>query len=293
MGKIEKLIVLGVLFLITIILVVTFSTEDPVNAGFTPDDQFAEVEQDLDQALGTRSARIDRERTNPGDLALRQPEQPVGEGSPESLAGEEASNPLASQGAGHVLPGPRVSDPQSGTEESSDSSDAGTALLSTGVTLDKPIESASMRKETLMQLPDGAALVSIEGLTNSFLEDFKLYTWESGDTYRALAARFYGDANRSSLLRQYNEDRYTVEPGMQIFVPVFDVESNEVAGGGESGGSSQDQAGYHVVADGESLWTIAREVYGAGSKWQMIADANKDVLPDPHDLTPGVRLRLP
>ncbi|MYZ49820.1 tetratricopeptide repeat protein [Propylenella binzhouense] len=49
----------------------------------------------------------------------------------------------------------------------------------------------------------------------------------------------------------------------------------------------------HVVVAGESLWTIAAKYLGSGSRFQLILDANKDVLPRASALRPGMRLRLP
>lgn len=52
----------------------------------------------------------------------------------------------------------------------------------------------------------------------------------------------------------------------------------------------------HTVAQGESLYGIARRYYGTGvNKAQVdrIFDANRDVMRDPTDLKPGMTLRVP
>lgn len=49
----------------------------------------------------------------------------------------------------------------------------------------------------------------------------------------------------------------------------------------------------HIVADGETLTTIAMRAYGRASAWQLIYDENRDQLSRPDDLPVGAALRLP
>jgi len=52
----------------------------------------------------------------------------------------------------------------------------------------------------------------------------------------------------------------------------------------------------HVVAERESLWSIARRYYGSSTnaaKVQAILDANRDVVRDPNSLKMGMKLRIP
>ncbi len=49
---------------------------------------------------------------------------------------------------------------------------------------------------------------------------------------------------------------------------------------------------YEVKA-GDTLSTIAQQVYGDPGKWQQIFDANQDVLKDPNRLQPGMTLKIP
>lgn len=49
----------------------------------------------------------------------------------------------------------------------------------------------------------------------------------------------------------------------------------------------------HVVKEGESLWKIAKAELGSGARWKEIFDANRDVLPDPEALRSGLKLRIP
>lgn len=275
MGKIEKLIVLGVLLLITIILVVTFSPEEstPVHAGGGSEGDLLVAERisDLDQATGTGNKHTADDRIRPSDLAAN-----IG-----------ANDRSAADLEFETLPGPAAEDLDVPADAPGPASEprGGSPLLSTGVQVNRD-EPAAIPPAT--EIPEGSILIATAGLQDSFLEDFKLYRWSKGDDYRGLAARFYGDANRANLLRQYNEDRHDVQPGQQIFVPVFAVEGDaepdpEPALAGET----------WVVQEGENLWSIAKDHLGAGSKWQKLHEANLDVLPDPHKVRPGMRLRIP
>jgi LysM repeat protein len=50
---------------------------------------------------------------------------------------------------------------------------------------------------------------------------------------------------------------------------------------------------YYTVKKGQSLWDISKEVYGRGSKWVKIYEANKNTLKDPNALRPGMMLIIP
>ena len=49
----------------------------------------------------------------------------------------------------------------------------------------------------------------------------------------------------------------------------------------------------YTVQKGDSLWKIAKQVYGKGSAWTRIHEANKDVIDDPDVIQPGWTLRIP
>lgn len=49
----------------------------------------------------------------------------------------------------------------------------------------------------------------------------------------------------------------------------------------------------YVVARGNSLWLIARRVYGQGLRYTAIYQANQDTIDDPDRIYPGQALRLP
>jgi nucleoid-associated protein YgaU len=58
-------------------------------------------------------------------------------------------------------------------------------------------------------------------------------------------------------------------------------------------GESAYQADTYVVQQGDTLWLIAVEDYGAGWLWEAIYEANRDVLDDPSRIRPGQVLKIP
>lgn len=53
------------------------------------------------------------------------------------------------------------------------------------------------------------------------------------------------------------------------------------------------QSRQYIVREGDSLWSIAGEQLGNGSRYKEISKLNADVLENENDLTLGMRLSLP
>jgi nucleoid-associated protein YgaU len=51
--------------------------------------------------------------------------------------------------------------------------------------------------------------------------------------------------------------------------------------------------GNYTVQSGDTLWSIAESVYGDGSKYSKIFDANTDLLEQPDRIFPGQELLIP
>lgn len=58
-------------------------------------------------------------------------------------------------------------------------------------------------------------------------------------------------------------------------------------------GSSSTATKIHEVKSGDSLSKIAKQEYGDANKWQLIFDANTDILKDPNKIFPGQKLKIP
>jgi len=53
------------------------------------------------------------------------------------------------------------------------------------------------------------------------------------------------------------------------------------------------EAEFHTVAPGDTLWAVAEKVYGDGSRYTEIFEANKPMLSNPDLIFPGQVLRCP
>jgi len=49
----------------------------------------------------------------------------------------------------------------------------------------------------------------------------------------------------------------------------------------------------YAVSQGDTLWNIAEEYYGDGSKYELIYMANADVMQNPNIIFPGMVLKIP
>ena len=53
------------------------------------------------------------------------------------------------------------------------------------------------------------------------------------------------------------------------------------------------EQGSYTVQSGDTLWSISETVYGDGSKYSKIFDANTDLLEHPDRIFPGQKLHIP
>lgn len=256
MGKVEKLVVLSVLFLVALILVVSITMDDPqvVAAGGVPADE--------------------------RQIAMVPNDAPAG------------------AAAGAALVAPPIDS-----------------------TLSASVQPAPAAKAPAQQAPAGSMLVTLEGLEDSVLPDFKLYTWREGDSFRLLANTYYGDWKKLTLLRQANAGNEDVKAGDRIYVPVYDnpnlpqpegagtlaeepaakptpekapaTERTAAAKAEPKAAAAKSSAAgrVHVVKSGESLWIIAKKELGDGSRWKEIQELNG--LKKPEAIKVGMKLKLP
>ncbi|MCC6408026.1 MAG: LysM peptidoglycan-binding domain-containing protein [Planctomycetes bacterium] len=276
MGRLEKIVVLTVLFLVAVILAISLNQGDKKPADANP---LASVDPNKGLAAGAQA--------QPGAGAQAAPgTQPAG----------------AMNAAVQPQPTPTNTAPNLNKPAATPANPAAGAPAPTAV---KPIAT----------VPAGSMLKTREGLEESLFNDLYVYTWKQGDTYPLLAERFYGSQKSALRLRTANEGRTeaTLKVGDKIFVPNLEgstpvAQGNDALTGvggasGANGAGKQDAApakkngvsadGFYVVQKGDVLGTISSKVYGTSKKWQKIFDANRDVLKDANSLKVGMKLRIP
>ena len=157
--------------------------------------------------------------------------------------------------------------------------------------LTKPSESASPRRE-------GARTLATRPLSlpNSALPDEErgFVVVRPGDTLVSLAYAHLGDGGRWreiwSLNRDFVPNPRTVLPGQTLRLP----EPGETAvSQTDQEPDSETPYRLYVVRSMDSLSWIAKRELGAGSRWREIWLLNRDQLPSPNLLSPGLTLRIP
>jgi len=290
MGQFEKIVVLIAFLLVTVILVVTFSAPEDRDSTLT----MGGGDEVLAQGVGTQTSG------EFGGDGLRAKGSGEGENPRRRTDGPEGPG-LAADGESEVGSGdsaPRVGDgatPETdnlggrGLEQLTRAEDAGDLFLDDAFTA-RALERG--------EIPEGSALVTLEGLERTFDSSIMEYAWQRGDNWVQIAERLYGDRSMSALLRQFNEGATYRAPGETILVPVFDgrdqvAERGEEAKAAAAGELSVERGNLYRVEDGDSLWVISKKVYGKGSLWEKIYEANRDQLKSPDSVKPGMGLRIP
>jgi nucleoid-associated protein YgaU len=249
MGRLEKIVVLTVLFLVAVILGVSLNqggdTVDPLPAGLQAKGETSEPAQLEEQA-----------------------------GVPPTALSAQIGSQIAGSAAA----------PQSGD-----------AAAKPEITL-APSPAAGQESAPAAKADPLAAgsLVTSEGLVESLDPEVMIYTWAEGDTFLALAERYFGSRLEVARLRRANEGRAEGElrPGDRIFVPRHAPAAGETLAK-DTSAAGQWEGGVYRVENGDMLGKIAKKVYGSASKWRVIYDANRDVLASPDDLEVGMALRIP
>lgn len=111
------------------------------------------------------------------------------------------------------------------------------------------------------------------------------YTVKAGDSLWSIAQEVYGDGNswRSIAAANNLSDPKFIHVGNEFKLP--DVMNGEA--------SSIAQLDTYTVKAGDSLWSIAQEVYGDGFKWTAIYEANKTLVKSPGIILVDWQLSIP
>lgn len=261
MGRLEKIVVLTVLFLVAVVLGVALNTDSGAPG------RGAEA-----------GAGLDDNTSGPGG-----PLRPTGALSADVLVppangngGTTAGSPEVANGGGGA-PGavPKVPENSVQVPPSNPS----------------PAPSPAPVPETTPPAPGVPAaapfLATREGLEPSNDPKLMFYTWKANDSFAGLAQTYYGSKDKLARLQKVNEGKTdaNMKAGERIWIPVVDdAAATQTSLGG---------AKVYVVKQGDVLSGISKEFYGTAKKWQKILDANKDVLSRPEALRPGMKLRIP
>lgn len=149
----------------------------------------------------------------------------------------------------------------------------------------------------------------------------KKYTVTEGDTLAGIAKKFYGNelgnvrANIDHIYKVNTDvldSPHMVIVGQELKIPALPDNQRATPADGafpESLVETADSVGrrrqnpstntirfsgrHYVAKEGDSLWKIAASELGKGSRYTEIFELNNDIMKDPANVVPGMRLRMP
>ena len=131
------------------------------------------------------------------------------------------------------------------------------------------------------------------------------YTVKSGDSLGAIAKKFYGRASKWRVIAEANgiTNPASLKVGSVLTIPDLpdekrpsastEAKATDAAPAAKEGAPRTAAGDTYTVAPGDSLWKIAKKVYGKGSLWKVIYEANRKLLPKPGALKVGMKLIVP
>jgi len=176
---------------------------------------------------------------------------------------------------------------------------------------ERPFSTASRRDTAPMESDESgndsdiADAVEIEG---------ESYTVRPNDNYWIISQRVYGTGSYFKALQEFNREQFPnpdrLDVGDVVSVPDVAVleqsypklcpKRRHVAAQRRTATLASSRLGeatgekMYTVAEGDTLFDIARHELGSAERWAEILDLNRDQLGDDiHYLTPGTRLALP
>ncbi len=123
-----------------------------------------------------------------------------------------------------------------------------------------------------------------------------------GQTLQEISKQYYGTFNYWRAIARMNGhsvDPNRLLPGTEVKVPrdpenVQGLSSDDEGDPDLPAPEPETQYTEYIVSRNDSLWTIAKALYGSGVKWTVIRDANRELVGNEgQKLRPGMILRIP
>jgi nucleoid-associated protein YgaU len=123
------------------------------------------------------------------------------------------------------------------------------------------------------------------------------HTVRKGETFASIAKRFYGDESKWTAIVEANPgiDPQQLSVGQQIKLPPGEGLRSKAGSGDEDADQEAPDGSERIVTvdSGDSIFGIARRVYGNGRHWRRIYEANEERLDSPDQLPVGMKLKVP
>jgi nucleoid-associated protein YgaU len=290
MGRLEKIVVVVVLFLVAVILGISLSNDGVTESGGPVADPGRRGPRSAERSADELASRS-RDEAQPGEGAtpgglLNSAGTPADRPAPNAPANEPANVPANVPNGGAPSPAPK---------------DAGAPAVSPAPNGATPAPIQPRAEQPPQPQPLAPQyLVSREGLEPTASDELMLYTWKAGDTFKGVSEKYYGSGLHVARVRAANEGRKeeTLVAGDRILISVAPAAAaDRIARNATKEASTATTAwagGLYTVGAGDVLSTISQKVYGTSKSWKKIHDANRDVIgDDPDKLKVGSRLRIP
>ncbi|MEX1025392.1 MAG: LysM peptidoglycan-binding domain-containing protein [Planctomycetota bacterium] len=308
MGKIEKLVVLAVLFVSAIVVAVSLhgggeptSEQQPFGAAEVAGSSAESAGESATSADGKRSwIRDEVWNERPADRVTGR--RSGSEDRADAPSDGPSSEPASSNSVSSIVAAQRAAD----------------LLLSASGANPAP-SSARVPAPTPAPAPFDAEgrpriLRSDADVRDLGIDSLRAYTVARGDTWTSLSERFFvGGTRHRELFQRQNETVTDLTAGQVLAVPVYDLfsgsgerepfearpvrvstdASTEAPATGSTAATSSTDDGWYVVTSGDTLSDISMAVYGTSTRWREIYEANRSRLAGPDWLDVGVRLRIP
>jgi nucleoid-associated protein YgaU len=126
----------------------------------------------------------------------------------------------------------------------------------------------------------------------------KIHIVQNGETLRGICSSYYGDSGLASSVAKWNQliNSNAIEKGQEIALPsraALVSSSVALSTHQPTATTTQITMGTYTVKNGDTLSEISQTVMGTSKKTQVLIDLNKDVMPDPDRIRPGMILQFP
>jgi nucleoid-associated protein YgaU len=129
---------------------------------------------------------------------------------------------------------------------------------------------------------------------------------QRGETLRSICRAFYGDSGLASAIANWNNlpSANSIEIGQEISLPnrsALIILQNTIAAKPKISSEpntptakpTKPSMGKYTVKSGDTLSEISQKVMGTVQKTQLLINLNKDVMPNPNKIRPGMVLQYP
>jgi nucleoid-associated protein YgaU len=139
--------------------------------------------------------------------------------------------------------------------------------------------------------------LAIEVLPQKNISGDHIYVVQRGETLHTICATYYGDSGLASAVARWNKinNINAIERNQQIALPHRSSLVELRSSTHEVAESDQEplSMGKYTVKKGDTLSEISQKVMGTSKKTQLLIELNKDVMPNPDRIRPGMVLQFP